>query len=133
MQLLNPKLKFKNSSLGKTIPLHKSKIMGVEKPLSKFSSVVMALCFCLEGLALEKSCRDQVLPKVSHFYHFSTILLEAGMGKYSTHSASLEKQLLDHSSNQFQNHPFSKSEHRQTDEKSTVNYKWLMQTTDKSI
>lgn len=53
MQLLNPKLKRKYSSLGKTIQLHKSKIMGVEKPQSKFSSVVMAMCFCLEGLALE--------------------------------------------------------------------------------
>lgn len=133
MQLLNAKLKCKYCSLGKTIPLHKSKIMGVEKPQSEFSSVVLTLCFCQEGLALELSCRDQLLPKGCHLHHCSAILLEAGMGKYSTHSASLEKQLLDYSSDQFQNNCSSESEHRQTEEKSTVNHKWLLQTTDKNI
>lgn len=75
----------------------------------------MASSFCWEGLALEQSCRDQELPKVSQFYHCSTILLEVGMGKYSAHSTSSEKQLLDYSSDQYQNDPFSKSEHRQTE------------------
>ena len=51
--------------------------------------------FCLEGLALEQSYRKQMLPEVSRFPHCSTGMLEVGMCKYSTHSASLEKQLLD--------------------------------------
>lgn len=118
MQLLNPKLKCKYSSLGKLFHYINPRSWELKSPKVNSHLWLRPCAFARKGWLWSKAAETKCCPK-----SLTSITAQQHCWKLAWASTALiqllEKQLLDYLSDQFQNDLFSKSEHRQTEEKSS--------------